>query len=161
MLVNLIITSLVVGLSLAWAVLRAVKAVHMLQLDSYANDRFLRWLAAQPWRRAIDLPSGLCQAIFMAAIAIPPRPLVSPSILAFAWSVCAAALLIFTLVTAEKPKKPLVYTGRAIRMLVTSLLLSFLALAASTWFALSSLQLDLSATLRDSVALTMLLASLA
>jgi UDP-N-acetylmuramoyl-tripeptide--D-alanyl-D-alanine ligase len=161
MLVNLIITSLVVGLSLAWAALRAVKAVHMLQLDSYANDRFLHWLAAQPSRRAIDLPSGLCQAIFMAAIAIPPKPLVSPSILSFAWSMCAAALLIFTLVTAEKPKKPLVYTGRAIRMLVTSLLLCALVMGASTWFALSSLQLDLSATLRDSVTVTMLLASLA
>jgi len=161
MLVNLIITSLVVGLSLAWAALRAVKAVHMLQLDSYANDRFLHWLAAQPSRRAIDLPSGLCQAIFMAAIALPPRPLVSPSILSFAWSMCAAALLVFTLVTAEQPKKPLVYTGRAIRMLVTSLLLSALVMGASTWFALSSLQLDLSATLRDSVTLTMLLASLA
>ena len=161
MLVNLIIMSLVVGLSLAWAALRAVKAVHMLQLDSYANDRFLHWLAAQPSRRAIDPASGLCQAIFMAAIAIPPRQLVSPSILLCAWSMCAAALLVFTLVTAEKPKKPLVYTGRAIRMLVTSLLLSALVMGASTWFALSRLQLDLSATLRDSVTLTMLLASLA
>src|SRR6266511_2170833 len=161
MLLNLVLTALVGGVSLAWAGMRAVKAVHILQLDSYANDRFLQWLAAQPSRRVIDLPSGLCQAIFIAAIAIKPAQLLSPSLLLLGWSICVAAFVVFTLATAEKPKKPLVYTGRAIRILATSLLLSSLVVAASTWFAFSRFQPDLSATLHDGVALVMLLASLA
>jgi UDP-N-acetylmuramoyl-tripeptide--D-alanyl-D-alanine ligase len=161
MLLNLVLTALAGGVSLAWASMRAVKAVHMLQLDSYANDRFLQWLAAQPSRRAIDLPSALCQAIFIAAIAIKPAQLLSPSLLLLGWSICVAAFVVFTLATAEKPKKPLVYTGRAIRILATSLLLSSLVVAASMWFACSRLQPDLSATLHDGVALVMLLASLA
>ncbi len=161
MLLNLVITALAIGVSLAWVGMRAVKAVHVLQLDSYANHRFLRWLAGQPSRRVSDLPSGLCQAIFIAAIALQPAQFLGPSLLLLGWSICVAAFVVFTLVTADKPKKPLVYTGRAMRILATSLSLSFLVAAASTWFAFSRFQPDLSATLHGGVALAILLASLA
>jgi len=42
----LIVLSLVVAV--AWSGLRCVRALHMLQLDSYFNARLLRWLWAEP-----------------------------------------------------------------------------------------------------------------
>ncbi|HEX2279896.1 MAG TPA: hypothetical protein VHN13_22650, partial [Candidatus Tectomicrobia bacterium] len=73
--INLVVAMLAAVVSLAWAGLRAQKALHMLQLDSYASDRFLRWLAAEPARRLIDWPSGLCQLAFLAAALVRPEGL--------------------------------------------------------------------------------------
>ncbi|HEX2277074.1 MAG TPA: UDP-N-acetylmuramoyl-tripeptide--D-alanyl-D-alanine ligase, partial [Candidatus Tectomicrobia bacterium] len=73
---------------------------------------------------------------------------------------CQAGLLLYAYLHAEKPKKPLVYTGRAWRILGTSLGLSLAILAGSTWFALSRLQADLTLPLSYSAALLILLAGL-
>ena len=51
MIVHLLLVVLVGGVTLAWAAVRGARALHLLQLDSYANDRFWQWLAADPWRR--------------------------------------------------------------------------------------------------------------
>jgi len=58
-LLNAAVISLVLAMTLGWAVWRSQQALHMLQLDSYANDRLLKWLMAQPLRRLIELPAGL------------------------------------------------------------------------------------------------------
>jgi UDP-N-acetylmuramoyl-tripeptide--D-alanyl-D-alanine ligase len=156
--INLGVALLIAIVSLAWAGLRAQKALHMLQLDSYANDRFLRWLAVEPARRLIDWPSGLCQLVFLAVALVQPEGLFNATILLAAGLLCHAGLLVYAYLHAEKPKKPLVYTGRARRILGTSLGLSLVILAGSTWFALSSLQADLALPLSYNAVLLILLA---
>jgi UDP-N-acetylmuramoyl-tripeptide--D-alanyl-D-alanine ligase len=158
--INLVVAMLTVIVSLAWAGMRAQKALHMLQLDSYANDRFLQWLAAEPARRLIDWPSGLCQLVFLAVALVQPEGLFNATILLAGWLICQAGLLLYAYLHAEKPKKPLVYTGRALRILGTSLGLSLAILGGSTWFALSSLQTDLTLPLSYNAALPILLAGL-
>lgn len=83
--VNFLIALLVGGVTLAWAGVRSGKALHLLQLDSYANDRFLQWLAVDPWRRVIEWPSALCHIIFLAVALLQPTPLLSAPILLIAW----------------------------------------------------------------------------
>jgi UDP-N-acetylmuramoyl-tripeptide--D-alanyl-D-alanine ligase len=158
--INLVVAVLTAVVSLAWAGLRAQKALHMLQLDSYANDRFLRWLAAEPARRLIDWPSGLCQLAFLAVALVQPEGLFNVTILLTGWLICQGGLLLHAYLHAEQAKKPLVYTGRALRILGTSLGLSLAILGGSTWFALSSLQSDLTSPLSYSAVLPILLASL-
>ena len=45
---NLIGLALAMLVTLGWASLRTQRALHMLQLDSYANHRLLQWLMAEP-----------------------------------------------------------------------------------------------------------------
>jgi UDP-N-acetylmuramoyl-tripeptide--D-alanyl-D-alanine ligase len=158
--INLGIALLTAIVSLAWAGLRAQKALHMLQLDSYANDRFLRWLAVEPARRLLDWPSGLCQFVFLAVALVQPEGLFNATTLLAVGLLCQAGLLGYAHLHAEQPKKPLVYTGRARRILGTSLGLSLVILGGSTWFALSSLQADLALPLSYNAALLILLAGL-
>lgn len=160
MLLNTLIILLAVGVSLGWMVARAVKALHMLQLDNYANDHFGQWLMAHPSRRLIEPLLALCSVVFIAASIFLPPLGVSAAVLLAGWAVCAAALLVYTVVKAEPAKKPLVYTSRAIRILTTAVCLALLLLGVSTWFALSSLQGELSAPLAQRTALIILLASL-
>jgi UDP-N-acetylmuramoyl-tripeptide--D-alanyl-D-alanine ligase len=159
-LINPVVATLAVVVSLAWAGLRSQKAVHMLQLDSYANDRFLQWLAARPGRRLVDWPPALCQVVFMAGALVLPARFFSGTIVLTGWAVCAAGLLLQAYRNAEMPKKPLVYTGRARRILATSLAISLAIMAAGTWLALSSLQPDLTMPLSHSGVFVILLAGL-
>jgi UDP-N-acetylmuramoyl-tripeptide--D-alanyl-D-alanine ligase len=158
--VNFLIALLVGGVTLAWAGVRSGKALHLLQLDSYANDRFLQWLAVDPWRRVIEWPSALCHIIFLAVALLQPTPLLSAPILLIAWAVCQVGLLVYAFLRAEKPKKPLVYTGRAIRLLVTALVVACMVMAGSIWYALTSLSPGASAELTSQATLVLLLASL-
>ncbi len=158
--IDLAVTVLAVVVSLVWAGMRAQKALHMLQLDSYANDRFLQWLAAQPARRLIDLPSALGHVVFLIVALVQPARLVSPAVLLSGWLICQISLLAHTRLKAETPKKPLVYTGRAWRILGGSLALSTAFMVVSTWVALSGLQSDLTLPLSYSAILLILLAGL-
>jgi UDP-N-acetylmuramoyl-tripeptide--D-alanyl-D-alanine ligase len=158
--INLVVAILAVAVSLTWAGTRARNALHMLQLDSYANDRFLQWLAAQPARRLLDRPSGLLQVLFLALALVQPMGLFSATILLAGWVICQAGLLLYAYLHAEQPKKPLVYTARAWRILGTSLGLSLAILGGSTWAALSSFQSDLTTPLGYRAVLLILLAGL-
>jgi UDP-N-acetylmuramoyl-tripeptide--D-alanyl-D-alanine ligase len=158
--INLVVAILAVIVSLAWAGVRAHKALHMLQLDSYGNDRFLQWLAAQPGRRLVDLPSGLCHVGFLLAALMQPTRLFSGTMLLAGWLICQAGLFVYARLEAEKPKKPLVYTGRALRILGTSLAISTVLMGISTWVALSRLQSDLTTPLSYSAVLAILLTGL-
>jgi len=132
----------------------------MLQLDSYANDRLLQWLITELRNRLIELPSGLCHVVFLAMVLLLPTTLVYATSLLMAWVVCEAGILLHTYLKVETPKKPLVYTGRAWRILGTSLAISGAVMGLATWLALSHLQPDLATTLSNGAVLVILLAAL-
>jgi UDP-N-acetylmuramoyl-tripeptide--D-alanyl-D-alanine ligase len=157
--IDIVVAALAVVVSLGWACMRAQKALHMLQLDSYANARFVRWLAAQPHTRLIDLASGLCHAVFLVVALAQPSTL-NATVLLAGWVVCQAGLLLYTYRTAEKPKKPLVYTARARRILGTSAVISLALMVLSLWLALSGWRSDLGMALSYDVGTVILLAAL-
>ena len=91
---------------------RAVRALHMWQMDSYIVPRYLSWLFAQPFERYVDLIGlGVC-----AAAALLPAP--------FGWIAIAAVCVFLFLRKDNTPiKKPLDYTARAKRTLLAARIL--------------------------------------
>jgi UDP-N-acetylmuramoyl-tripeptide--D-alanyl-D-alanine ligase len=160
-LLNTVVVSLAIAVTLVWACWRIQRALHMLQLDSYANDRLLHWLAAHPLSRLVELPSALCHTVFLAMALVLPTTFVNATLLLVGWVVGQASLLLYAYLKAEKPKKPLVYTGRARRILGTSMAVSCAAMMVSAWVALYRLQYDLTTTLSNQAVLVILLAALA
>ena len=90
-----------------------------------------------------------------------PTGFVDGTFLLAAWVVCEAGLLLYAYRQAEPPKKPLVYTGRALRVLGASLVISGAVMGFGTWLALSRLQPDLSTALSPHAVLVIVLAALA
>jgi UDP-N-acetylmuramoyl-tripeptide--D-alanyl-D-alanine ligase len=160
MLLNTLIIIVAASVSLGWMAARAVQALHMLQLDNYANDHFGQWLMEHPARRLVEPLSALCSLLFMAAAMFLPLLDVGAAISLAGWAICGAALLVYSIVTAEPAKKPLVYTGRAIRILATAVSLAALVLGLGLWLALSHFQGDLAAPLASRTVLVILLAGL-
>jgi UDP-N-acetylmuramoyl-tripeptide--D-alanyl-D-alanine ligase len=133
----------------------------MLQLDSYANDRLLQWLRAKPLGRLIDVPSGLGHLLFLGmALGLPPGRENAALVLA-GWAVCEAGLLGYQYLNAETPKKPLVHTGRALRILGTALAISVALIGLSLWLGLERLQPDGPTALSQQAVVAILLAALA
>ncbi len=88
---------------------RAVRALHMWQMDSYIVPRYLSWLFAQPLERYLDLLGlGVC-----AAAALLPPP--------FGWlAIAAVSVFLFLRKDTTRVKKPLDYTARAKRTLLAA-----------------------------------------
>lgn len=103
------------------AAMRAVRALHMWQMDSYIVPRYLGWLFAKPLDRYFD-PVGLA-ACALAGF-LPP--------LAGAPLIAAVCVFLFLEKDTTPAKKPLDYTARAKRTLLTARIL--LALAALLLF---------------------------
>jgi UDP-N-acetylmuramoyl-tripeptide--D-alanyl-D-alanine ligase len=160
MLLNVLVIALAAGVHLGWMAVRAIKALHMLQLDNYANDHFAPWLLEQPSRRLLEPLSALCQVAFIAAAVALPLLGLSAAWPLVGWGVCGAGLVVYALWRAAPPKKPLVYTPRAIRILATALGLALAVLGLSTWLAIVGVQGDLSAPLTPSTALIVLFVGL-
>jgi UDP-N-acetylmuramoyl-tripeptide--D-alanyl-D-alanine ligase len=126
------LAGLALVVSLAWGARRAVRALHMLQLDSYANDRLLRWLGAAPGTRLFaPRPAAVLGALLALTLALsswtPPAALAA-AVLA-AWVIAGTLLLVRHPTPAAK--KPLVFTGRARRILgVAIAVLAVVAVAA-------------------------------
>ena len=78
---NLIVVALAITVTLGWAFFRTQRALHMLQLDSYANHRLVQWLMAQPRNRLIEVPSGLCQVLFLIMTLVLPTGFVDGALL--------------------------------------------------------------------------------
>lgn len=115
---NTALAALALAAAAAVAALRAVRALHMWQMDSYIVPRYLQWLFAKPLERYVDLMGvGACA---LAAVAPPP----------FGWIVLIAACsaLLFRKDTTPV-KKPLDYTTRAKRTLLTARVLCGVAAA--------------------------------
>ncbi|MEZ5400748.1 MAG: UDP-N-acetylmuramoyl-tripeptide--D-alanyl-D-alanine ligase [Bryobacteraceae bacterium] len=109
----------IVALLLSWIVAcrRATAALHMWQMDSYINSRYVQWLFAKPFERFFDIKS-VGVALFALFV---PQPYG-----AFFWIIWNIGLLVRK--DTAPVKKPLDYTVRAKRTLWTAR--GILALAA-------------------------------
>lgn len=110
---------LVVG----WSGLRSVRALHMLQLDSYLNARLCKWLLARPLVRLFELRSmflfgGLgvaCLALRRIGVGYGPYLILA--------ALCCGAIMLLRYGKQPEAKKALVYTARAKRILILSILI--------------------------------------
>ena len=121
----------IVGLALTLP--RLVASLHALQQDDYSNLRFARWLGGSRWRVFQVRVSlvYLCAALLQIAGAA----LWSPGSAAYGlpMPVLASAAAVIATALARKPtryKKPLVYTGRARRLLLVSAVLASIVFGA-------------------------------
>jgi len=120
-----IVYSLLFVLSLAtvvaWCVVRVVGTLHMLQLDSYNNQRLMKWLRALPSSRLFDLKLALILlglatvTLLLWLFGVP----YGPWILLAVW--CIVGGVLFLRRNPPEAKKPLIYTGRAKRILSVAL----------------------------------------
>ena len=100
--------------------------LHALQQDDYSNRRFMGWLVASPgrWlngRIALVYAAG---AVAQVALSAASLPLLAPTLAS------VAAIVATVAAPKQSPqKKPLVYTGRARRLLVGSAALAALSFA--------------------------------
>jgi UDP-N-acetylmuramoyl-tripeptide--D-alanyl-D-alanine ligase len=96
----------------------------MLQLDSYSNLRLVTWLLQSPVRRLLDSFQALALGILIGVQVLSkvspwPRALSSTGLLV--WSV--ATLAVCSKHRHVSAKKPLVYTSRALRLVIVSMLI--------------------------------------
>lgn len=140
-----------------WTARRCIATLHLLQLDSYNNQRLMKWLNTQRTKRLLDLPL-LLVSLALAAVALVGWIADVPWIFLFVplvWITLSVAL--FFLRKPGPSKKPLVWTGRAKRIFVVAAILSLSAIAllmfATAWFSGES---DLEAQARWTLVLTIL-----
>ena len=116
-LIRVVVLSAVAATALAVTLPQLVASLHSLQQDDYSNRRFTRWLAAaptrwlQPWIAAVYLAGAILQ---VALSTFQPQVWV-PSLAS-----CLAVLAAIRSLRRPPQKKPLVYTGRARRLLILS-----------------------------------------
>jgi UDP-N-acetylmuramoyl-tripeptide--D-alanyl-D-alanine ligase len=105
---------LLVAFGISWP--RMVRALHMLQLDSYSNWRLVRWLALKPLERLFEPKTASLLLLLWLLTLTSWRIALEPASLITMW-VCGGSV-IFYFLHRHKPaeKKPLVYTGRAKRI---------------------------------------------
>ncbi len=120
--------AVVVGLTLTAR--QILSSLHALQQDDYSNRRFAGWLGASRSRLIQGRPATIYIAavllhLGLSAVAGTPGSYVAPALATTA----AAINEIRTPVRAPR-KKPLVYTGRAKRLLVVSVGLTAISFAA-------------------------------
>ncbi len=106
------VLSAVAAVGLALTIPGLVRSLHSLQQDDYSNVRFARWLTASPrrWTQVRFAATYGLAAVGQAALGTNP----------FVFPVLASAVAILIAFATPKPapqKKPLVYTGRARRLL--------------------------------------------
>ena len=94
-----------------------VASLHALQQDDYSNRRFTRWLAASPsrWVRGWVGIVYLAGSLLQVALSGAPTQYWVPSLTS-----CVAVLAAVRTFRRPAQKKPLVYTGRARRLLIVS-----------------------------------------
>ncbi len=143
---------------------RAKWYLHMLQLDSYSNQRLVRWIAARPAYRLLDLPrhavpGGLLLVLLAAELAFSHVAFVV--VVASAVLAGTIAMRVFAGPAAEEAKKPLVMTGRARRILYSTMALGLAVFVAVCLVQVSVGVAVLSAILRSVTGSTVLLPGLA
>jgi UDP-N-acetylmuramoyl-tripeptide--D-alanyl-D-alanine ligase len=126
-------------LALAWSILRCVRSLHLLQLDSYSNSRLLKWLWFSPFDRLFDYRLGLSLLavsglhLVLWQLDLSYGHFVSP----ICWIIIGALLFIKS--RKSEAKKPLVYTARAKRILGVAILICTAIAAVFLLFALREL----------------------
>lgn len=121
--VTFVLIALGLGASAALAAKRATGVLHMWQMDSYIVSRYLKWLGAKPVERFLDtIGLGLGLALLAASFLVPRAEW-----LLLVW----AGYCVWRIAQKEvrEAKKPLDYTVRAKRTLLTARVLLFLAAA--------------------------------
>jgi UDP-N-acetylmuramoyl-tripeptide--D-alanyl-D-alanine ligase len=105
----------------------------MLQLDSYSNSRFLKWLSVSVPRRLFAPSAALLLAVLLGLVVAvgpyDPSGVANHSVL-LAWVLGGTALLMRR--RSPAAKKPVVYTGRAVRILAVALALAA-TVAVAAW----------------------------
>jgi len=107
--------------ALALTIPQLVAGLHSLQQDDYSNRRFARWLAGattrwlQPLVAAVFIAGALLQVVLSAT----PVQYWVPAL-----ATAVAVLVTLRSTPATPQKKPLVYTGRARRLLIGSAVLA-------------------------------------
>lgn len=116
---------------------RAKWYLHMLQMDSYANARLVRWIGAWPTHRLLDLPrQGLLGAVSVVLLLVAvgirhaTHGLLVAGLVAVGFDV-VAGLRLFAGAAQEEAKKPLVMTGRAKRILGATMLVGLAGFGAA------------------------------
>jgi len=139
-----------IGLSLVlaalWGALRCIRSLHLLQLDSYSNLRLLKWLWFSPLERLFDYRLGIVLLAVLAINSTLWRLGVPFGAYASLGGWMAAATLLFLRRRKPEAKKPLVYTGRAKRIL--SVAVVFCAVIGGVFFLLAAKQLASEADAR-------------
>ena len=132
---NLFFLLFSLSVSLLWASRRCIATLHLLQLDSYSNSRLLIWFGKGLFTKFFESTTIFIWVILVGVfIFLKFLELPAPNILILAlWSI----LGIFTFLRKKrsKDKKPLVFTGRAMRIFVLALLLCT-ALSGFVFFAI-------------------------
>ncbi|GAK05524.1 UDP-N-acetylmuramoylalanyl-D-glutamyl-2,6-diaminopimelate-D-alanyl-D-alanine ligase [Geomicrobium sp. JCM 19037] len=123
---------LILLLAIAWAlytIIRVKRNVHMLQLNSYRNERYFRWMKGNT-KKAFRLWDLLP---LLSLIALPLSENISFYVIA-AW-----AIIVFASLTALRPqteeKKKLVYTSRVKRLLTAIGLVYLLIFLGAFWWS--------------------------
>lgn len=123
-----ILTGLVFG---GFLVLNVRKALHMFQLNSYKPATHMRWLR----RNLNSLVPGLVVAAAAVAAAFPGKWL---GAVVLTWASAMGAIA----VRPQKAKKPLVYTQRVVRQILTTVVLLALAVLCGWltggWFVVAA-----------------------
>lgn len=121
---------------IAWCVRRIISTLHLLQLDSYNNQRLMKWLKALPSKRLFDSTLGLL-LVSLAVVdlvawlaGISYLPLVTLAV----WTIAGG--LLFFWQRPQPAKKPLVFTGRAKRILGVALFICVVLIGALSFGAL-------------------------
>ena len=103
-----------------------VAGLHSLQQDDYSNGRFLSWLAEQK-SRALHVQVGLVYLVAaVAQLLVAASGSTTGSYFPPALGSCVAILAVVRAPARQPRKKPLVYTGRARRLLAVSVILASL-----------------------------------
>ena len=125
--------------TIAWGGLRSVRTLHMLQLDSYLNVRLLKWLWANPLRRLFDAhPALLCGALCVVSLTLWMLGVVyGPYFVLVAW--CCGSGILLRYRKQPKAKKALVYTARANRILMLSILIDMVVAGSFGLYAVRQL----------------------
>ncbi len=134
---------LTMALAIAWIAVsfrQSQRFLQFFQIEEYDNLRFARWTAGHPatvFGRLFLLPAALF-VITLGTLPWIATNSVAVAILAVAWLAAGLYILYSGWRNKEPAKKPLVYTARAKRLLVTSTILQALSVVAVIILALGS-----------------------
>jgi UDP-N-acetylmuramoyl-tripeptide--D-alanyl-D-alanine ligase len=123
-----------------WSGWRCVRALHMLQLDSYLNTRLLKWLWATPRERLVDGRTGLLLIGLFGVHAVLDLGGIDNGAFLVLGGWCVVGSFLFLRRKESAAKKAFIYTPRAVRILVCALLLGGAIMSACSVFALQLLR---------------------
>lgn len=129
----LVIPAIIVWLTRA--VVRTIRALHILQLEGYKSGRFLGWLGNHP-KRLIDVREIVATSCLIIPVLILSPLDIKTSFLPFiilSWMAIEAYLTVKE--NRFKAKKPLVYTARAKRVFGLAIILLAAAVISLMWFS--------------------------